>query len=169
MKKISVLFFSILLYSFTCYAAILSKNQTSIPLLDQPQANSKVVGQITAGHTIIPIFSQGDWVKVGDSNTGNVGWVANKTLEEHGFPKIYIKSVGSTKNGANDSQVQIIQYSGTQKMDEKQIQAMMKHFQEQQARMQKMFNQMLEQNQIFFDEISKQLQMQLKSMASSNH
>jgi hypothetical protein len=48
-----------------------------VNLYDQPQPNAKVVGTIDSASTMVPIISSkaGDWMKIGDPQNGNVGWI----------------------------------------------------------------------------------------------
>lgn len=128
-----------------------------IMLYDKPDLTSNVVATIQPGQPLIPIFSQNDWIKVGNPQNGDVGWVSDKTFNELGIPKIYIKTYSQNNPGQQNSGYQIIQYSGRQ-MDTKQFQSMVAMMQNQQDNTERAFNQLISQSIANFNELARQLQ-----------
>lgn len=78
MKKNTALFAAVLstLSMTLCQAKPIS-------LYDQPAANAKIIGSIETDHGLIPIYQpqNSDWMKVGDPNNGNIGWIKQSELK----------------------------------------------------------------------------------------
>jgi len=41
----------------------------------QPDTDSQAIGVINEHSHIVPIYRQGDWIKIGSEQTGQIGWV----------------------------------------------------------------------------------------------
>ena len=91
LRNISIVFSALIMLLMTtiCSAKIIN-------LYEQPKSDAKVIGTIDPSNGIIPIFTpkEGGWVKVGNPNNGNVGWVKLTDLGE----------AGKTSNGFSFSQ-----------------------------------------------------------------
>lgn len=55
---------------------------TTFSLYDAPNATAKVLGQLPADTDLIGIFQQGDWMKVGNRQNGETGWINLKQYHE---------------------------------------------------------------------------------------
>lgn len=125
MNKLLSKIFSLLIIIFAWTASY------ALNLYEQPTENSKITATIAKGQPLMPIYFQGEWVKVADPSNGNVGWVNSKTLSDEGYPAFQVKTFSKeTKNG-NEQGYQIIQYSSAQPFDQKQMNAMLENFQAQ--------------------------------------
>lgn len=60
--------------AFSAFAATVS----TISLYTDANKNSKVVATLPTNTQLIPIFRQGDWLKVGNPKNGQTGWVNYK-------------------------------------------------------------------------------------------
>ncbi len=78
----------LMLVSFNAFA-------TTLSLYQNPDSKSNVIATVKEGQAIIPIFTQGDWIKVGDPTNGNVGWVSKDTLQKSGYPQMSVQISGS--------------------------------------------------------------------------
>lgn len=107
----------------------------SLNLYDQPKADAKVVGTINSDTGIIPIFTpkEGEWIKVGDPQNGNVGWLKQSDLQAIGIS--FTQNIISTGNGTNS--FNLIQVPTVSTMTPEQTKAMVKHIQENQQAVQK--------------------------------
>jgi len=123
-----------------------------ISLHQQPDEKSSVVASIPANQAIIPIFIQGEWVKIADPTNGNVGWVSNETLKKHRLP--IIKTLVQSINSANEASYRTMQYLSS----DIQTEEMIKKWEAQRQGLQVLFNQMLEQNAKTFDLLTQELQ-----------
>ncbi|EKD53624.1 MAG: hypothetical protein ACD_60C00166G0001 [uncultured bacterium] len=58
----------------------------NLNLYEEPKTDAKVIGTIDPSKGIVPIFTpkSGDWIKIGDPQNGNVGWVKMSDLKEAG-------------------------------------------------------------------------------------
>lgn len=57
----------------------------TVPLYDQANASSKVVNHISLSDTLVPIYQSPkhpDWIKVGDQQTGQVGWLSKSRYQK---------------------------------------------------------------------------------------
>ena len=148
-KTVAYVFASLICLSTSIYASATTETKTntsSIALLEQPNTNAKIVANVPVGQALISIFSQNGWVKVGDPKNGNVGWVNSKTLQTQDYPLVYME-INSNKNGNKATQsYQVIQYSGSQSMNQAQMQKMLNNTEQQQANIQNEMNKVMQQN-----------------------
>ncbi|HEV2614118.1 MAG TPA: SH3 domain-containing protein [Gammaproteobacteria bacterium] len=86
MKKFMIVLLGLI--SFSAFA-------TSLSLYQNPDSKSNVIASVKEGQAIIPIFNQGDWVKIGDPTNGNVGWVSKEALQKSGYPQMSMQISGS--------------------------------------------------------------------------
>ncbi|HVV67636.1 MAG TPA: SH3 domain-containing protein [Gammaproteobacteria bacterium] len=130
----------------------------NISLYEQPDAKSKVIEAITPGRALIPIFSQGNWLKVADPTNGQVGWINNETLPAQN--RVYVKTITQSTNTPNKNSSQVIQYSGNEQLDEKQLGQLMQNLQNRQAELQQVFDQLFNQSVVNFNALLRQLNQQ---------
>jgi len=122
-----------------------------LPLLEQPNSNSKSIGSIDLAAGIIPIFtsSDGKWMKIGDPKNGNVGWVKASDLKEANGPVSITYTQQYMDNGKGPEAFQFIQYGPPKKMSKEEAQALLQKIQLEQWQVQRslqhMFNDMFEQ------------------------
>lgn len=145
------------------YAESESKEATPAPvanvsLYEQPDAKSKLVEAITPGSPLIPIFSQGNWLKVADPANGQVGWINNETLPPQN--RVYVKTITQSANTPNKNSSQVVQYTGSEQLDEKQMGQLMQNLQNRQAELQLVFDQILNQSVVNFNALLRQLNQQ---------
>lgn len=148
-----ILLLNALIFSKLILAAD-AKVASPLNLYDQPNDKAKIVATIPAGQAVMPIFNQGDWIKIADPSNGNVGWVEKKMLNQQGFPSIYVQTSGEKSKNGQSSEYQVIQLSIPSK---DQIQAIMQNFQVQQKQFQQLFNQMMQQN---ISEVNRMIKIQ---------
>lgn len=146
--------FFITLFSTLIHAATIP-NTNPIQLHQSPDTTSKVIGTLKPGDTLIPIFQKNDWVEIGNPSDGTVGWAKQSEMQKAGYPTIFIRTFNQTPG---QSGYKVIQYTGNGKMDQKQIDEIMKHTQKQQADFQKAMNQLMEQNATNLQRFNQQFQ-----------
>lgn len=157
---ISGIFFSLSIFA----ANVKTASAASISLYDQPNANAKVIGTLSTDQALIPIYTRGEWTKVGNPNNGDVGWINNKILSQYGIPKIYLKTDRKTTDNGTEKSFQMFQFSDSDGgNNDQQMETIVKQLQAQQAKFQANFNDILQQTINNFNELSKQLQ-QLQKM-----
>lgn len=128
-----------LLFSITLFA----KN---VNLYDQPKADAKVIGTIDPSSGIVPIFTpkEGTWVKVGNPQNGDVGWIKSSDLAQtnagtSGF-SFSQKIVGSDKG----PQSYVFQFGVPTPLTKEQTDALYKRIEAQQEAIQKSVQQMIQ-------------------------
>jgi len=86
----------------------------SITLYDQPQAGAKIIGFIDSSN-LVPIFKEGNWVKVGNQQNGTVGWINSSDLISteislpNSNPINYQATYGSQQNVTNEQAQKALQ------------------------------------------------------------
>lgn len=120
---------------------------TTINMYEQPSTDSKLVASVTSDVPLRPIFytEKKDWVKVGNPQNGDIGWI--KTMEFKEVPGIIkinssqIQQLVAGKDGKN-KEYNIIQYSGPNELTpedaKKAVQDMEKRNEQMKAYAQKM-------------------------------
>lgn len=133
MKRSNILFLMTLFTSLITNLAI-AKN---ISLYDQPKVDAKIVGTINSDNGIIPIFTPKDnvWIKVGDPNNGNVGWVKSSDLKNITGGYTFSQHIISTGTGPHN--YNIVQFGGPEQLTPAQSQAMLKKMEQRQQTLQK--------------------------------
>lgn len=143
MKKLIKSLIFVVFFCLTVTVQAASKPTAGIQLFEQPNAQSKIIATIPQGQPIIPIYTEKDWTKIADPSNGNVGWVNNETLTQQGM--VFTKTITKSVSAPNEKGTQVINYSGNQAFDEKQVQELMDNWQKTQENFSKTFNQMMNQ------------------------
>lgn len=120
MRKIYILL-TLFLFIFTTAAFA-----ASFSMYEKPDSSSKVIATINNGDVIVPIFypEKSEWVKIGNSKTGDVGWAKIKDLQG---PVVVTKTDAGTikqqiiSDNKTPEDVKIIQYSGSIQMKQEDV------------------------------------------------
>lgn len=139
----SILATCTILFSLLANAATTPAAPEPLQLYQAPEANAKVIGAIKPGSTLIPIFQKNGWIEIGNPQDGMVGWVKQSDMQKAGYPTLFIRTFSQTPG---QSGYKIIQYSGSEKMDQGKIDELMKNVQRQQVDFQKAMDQLKEQS-----------------------
>lgn len=97
-----------------------------LSLYQNPDAKSNVIATVKEGQAVVPIYTKGSWVKIGDPTNGNVGWVSKEMLQKSGYPQMSVQISGSH--------------------DPKQAQKIMQRIQQQQEEFQASISHYMKQN-----------------------
>lgn len=128
---------SALLLSFGAHAKMIN-------LYEQPNDSAKQVGTVDIAKGVVPIFSQqdGKWIKVGDPETGNVGWMkASEMSGESGSAVTFTsRFINNGKDGPKT--YQFVTYGPQPQMSAAEQQKLLQNLQLQQQEMQKAVQQM---------------------------
>lgn len=93
-----------------------------IKLYDKPHASHVHLWLPVSSH-LVPIFRQGDWVKVGDRSNGQVGWVDIKQYRAarvaYFRPDVQTVFVNSTRSKSGKPTISIIAYKNGKKLTDK--------------------------------------------------
>ena len=120
--------FILFLITTVCFAK-------SINLYEEPKSDSKIVGTIDPSAGIVPIFTpkQGDWVKVGNPNNGNVGWVKSNDLAQSGKTSNGFSFTQKIESTGNEPGTYVIKLGIPTTLTKEQMDALYKQIQTQQA------------------------------------
>jgi len=121
-----------------CYAA-------PINLYDQDKPDAKVTGTIDPAKGMVPIFTppNSTWMKVGDSKTGNVGWIKTADLSGKGgeMSSEFTVTQHTISTPKGPKTYQVVQFGVPEKP---QTDDMIKQIQQHQQQMQKMMHQIFQ-------------------------
>ncbi len=167
MRKILIsIFFTALIFTSNQLLAeakpVDKKSEVLINLYEQPQAQAKIAASVKPGQALIPFFHQNGWTKVADPSTGNVGWVEDKILTNSGYPQVYIKV--QNQNDKNGQSYQILQYSGSNNINQQQMNTSLQNFEKEQAQWSQQFNRLMNQNMENFNQLMQQFQKNANDM-----
>ncbi len=86
-----------LLLALGLAAASTSAFAATYQVYNQPDANSQVVSQLTDQNQnqYIQFYQQGDWIKVADTATGQVGWVNTAQIKQSQAQEKYQQAVNA--------------------------------------------------------------------------
>lgn len=147
MKKL----IAVLFIFYTC--SLIAATTQQLKLYDEPKSTSKVVAVVNSPASLVEIYQQGDWVKIGDTKTGNVGWVQQKTLDTMNGDHLF--SVTFTKKNKDGGQ--IIQYFGTAQVNKQKVSQLIEKLNKQQVEMQVQMDKLFQKNMADFNALWNEL------------
>lgn len=104
-------FYCLVAFIFTAFPAVYSPTgfAKSINLYAEPLDNANVISTIDLSKGVVPIYTlkESGWVKVGDPNNGNVGWIKSSDMEV--APATFTQQVVTPANGQPQS-IQTFKY-----------------------------------------------------------
>lgn len=124
-----------------------------ITLYDQPKTDAKTVGTLNSEEGMVVIFTPkpGDWVKVGDPNNGNVGWIKSSDLSNSAATAGGFSFTQKITNTGKGPETVIIQFGIPKKLTAEQTQALTKQIKLQQENIQKNIQNMMNDMYKSFD------------------
>ncbi|MDR3477321.1 MAG: hypothetical protein P4M14_04750 [Gammaproteobacteria bacterium] len=112
-----------------------------ISLYDQPKPDAKVVATLDSSNGMVPIFTpkNSDWMKIGNPQNGDVGWIKLEDLtNESGSLATQFSMTQKTVNTKNGPKtIQVVEFSTPKTMTSAQNQALIKEIQSRQDNLQK--------------------------------
>jgi hypothetical protein len=124
-------------------------------LYDQPKSDSKVVATLESSGGMVPIFTpkNSDWMKVGDPQNGNVGWIKLEDLSnDSGLLATQFSMTQKTVNTKTGPKtVQFVTFSTPKTLNAVQSQTLAKEIQTRQDNLQKSVQKMM---QSFYQDMS---------------
>ncbi|MDF1795200.1 MAG: SH3 domain-containing protein [Coxiellaceae bacterium] len=127
----------------------------SISLYQAPDVKSTVTAKVETGQRLIPIYQSNDhqgWIKVANPKDGAVGWMKVKRAGDATHPpKLvtkktddgFMRRVVTTTEKDGPKQYKVIEYSGSEKLDNKQVQKLIQSMEKRNAQMQADMNRMM--------------------------
>lgn len=157
MKKLVTLSTLALALSSSISLAVAKNPVPEVTLYQAPNVG-KIVETVPVTTYLTPIFRQHDWLKVGDSSNGQVGWINinqyYKTRDAFYKPTIqtvYISRSTVNKNGKPT--ITVVAYRNGEKISDTEAKALYTQLAEQQAKEQ-------EWQQHYWDNINHMIQLQ---------
>ncbi|MDF1654147.1 MAG: SH3 domain-containing protein [Coxiellaceae bacterium] len=127
----------------------------SISLYQTPDVKSKVATQVETGQRLIPIYQSKEhqgWIKVANPADGKVGWMKfpgahNGTHPPKAMAKKasdgFVQRVVTTTEKDGPKQYKVVEYSGSEKLNHKQVQKLIQSMERRNAQMQQDMNRMM--------------------------
>lgn len=152
MKKFTLIMASICLI---ITSSVFATNQKSTPpevmIYSQPSESSKVIEKINPNVRLVEIFQKSkDWIKVGNPNNGNVGWINQQQYQqawnEFNQPNIKTIFVQYSKNDKNGKpEMNVIAYQNGKKVSDKEAKELYEKIKKQNSAEQKQMQQFFSQ------------------------
>lgn len=143
MKKTIFLSILTIFSAFILTAFAAAKPPAGLNLYEKPDEKSQVIETIAPGSALVPIFNEKNWTKVGDTKTGQVGWVNNETLKQYGASNT--TTITKTINTSPGQALEVLQYN-SQPLNQQQVEELMKNWKTTQENLNRSFNQMMNQS-----------------------
>lgn len=103
--------------------------------LYESEEGKKVLADVSPATHLIEIYRKGEWIKVGNSDNGNVGWVNKKqyqeAMSEFNKPDIQTVFISKSMNAEKKPQINIIAYKNGKPVSKEDADKLYKHFKEQ--------------------------------------
>lgn len=165
MRKIKNLFLCGLLgISLTASAAVqipqksdLSADTHSTPqvILYESNNDKKIIQTLPPTVRLVRIYQEGDWIKVGNTTDGTVGWINRlqyqKTLEAFNQANIQEIFISQTMDKDHKPQIKIVAYQNGKPISEKEAQSLYDKMKKQQ-KLQAQYWQALNQNMLYWQD-----------------
>lgn len=135
------------------------KSPDQLALHQKPNQSSKVIDklQLSKLNHYVPFHKQENWVKVGDRDSGQVGWINKqsykKLMHQAMKPEVHTQYVYSTEK---DGKPVIHAFENGKKLSEKQAKKVYKTMRKEMKQQQKQFKQQWHQFNKQFEQLNKQ-------------
>lgn len=131
-------------------------------LRDQPSASANVVDKVLPTARLVTIFYHKDWVKVGDRQTGKVGWVNKKQFHQaqKAFfrPNLQTVFVSTSSDKQGKPTTTVIAYKNGKKLSNKEAKALYRKIEKQQKQEQQKVDQQFATMNKMFEQDMKAMQ-----------
>jgi len=127
-------------------------NSTPQVILYESNNDKKIIQTLPPTARLVRIYQEGDWIKVGNSADGTVGWINKlqylKTLEAFNQPNIQEVFISQAVDKDNKPQIKIVAYQNGKPLSEKEAQSLYDEMQKQQ-KLQSQYWQAINQNMLY--------------------
>ncbi|MDF1757815.1 MAG: hypothetical protein P1U74_05915 [Legionellaceae bacterium] len=129
--------------SFANEAPVKENTGVSTIQIYESEDGNKVIENAKATTPFIKIYQKGDWIKVGNPENGNVGWINHKqyqkAMSEFNKPDIQTIFISKSVNADNKPQVNIIAYKNGKPVSKEVADELYKKFKHQEDLQNKAF------------------------------
>lgn len=171
MRKSLFLFISfVFCFMLSVAYAAETKSKPQIVLYAKPDQASTVVQKISPWQNLVPIYHQNGWIKVGNPEDGQIGWINVKNYQQIMTdvtkPSIdmetsYVQMMSKPVEKGQD-QYKITGYKNGKPLTKKEAEALLQDIQKRQEDMQKQFQKMQEQMRQWFTQTMEMFDKNLK-------
>ena len=116
-----------------------NKNSSTINLYQSPTLKSTVLQKLSPTKQLVPIYYREGWIKVGDSNSGQIGWINRKqycqAVETYYQPDIHTVFVRerNERNDEGNPVITVVAYENGKKLSDKQARQLYRDIAKQQV------------------------------------
>lgn len=136
------------------------KTEKMLILYSEPHTKAKIVSKVSPWKQLVKIYQKGDWVKVGDPETGDVGWVSlqqyRQLMKELTKPKVQTRSrtvyIQQVSNPMKPGKYKITAYENGKRVSQKRAEQLLKETQRQQMQSEDQFQKIQRQMQEMFED-----------------
>ena len=139
MRRIVLLLLLICLPAMASYAANKpsSKPKPQIIVRANPSSTAKIVEKVTPTTRLVKIIKKGDWLKVGNAENGQVGWINReqyqKAMQAYYQPDVQTVFIHVNGDGSHKTS-KIIAYKNGKKLSEQEADKLYKRIQHEQLK-----------------------------------
>lgn len=158
MKKHMICLVASLFVHIAC-AANHAESNSKIKLYDKPRASHASLSLPASSH-LVPIFRQGDWIKVGDRANGQTGWVNIKQYRAarsaYVRPDVQTIFIENTQSKSGKPTINIVAYKNGKKLTDKAARTLYHKMAQQQRQQQRYwyrFNHMMQRQERDMDRL----------------
>lgn len=154
-------------------ASVVNKNGKTdqlVTLYEQPTTNSKVIAQVEFDQKLIAIYQKDRWLKVANSQNGDVGWI-NLDQYQKMIPKTVTKDlqtvyIQATTDEKQPDQLKVVVYKNGKQLENQEAQRLYQQFevqqkkaQEQLIKIQRKMNELFTQTMQGFDDLGQNFKL----------
>lgn len=103
-----------------------------------PHLNANIVQKVSPAKRLVPIFRQGEWIKIGDPSNGKVGWINREQYRQamRAFyrPNMQMVFIRTEHNNNGKPTINVVAYKNGKKLTQEQADKIYKHIQKEQMR-----------------------------------
>ena len=159
---------SLFCFLFISFSGQAKPKNNIIKLYTKPSTRASVVTKINPLKNLVPIYQKGAWVKVGDPENGDVGWInineyqsAVRKLTGTQEKTLYLQYV----NKPNNKKPTLIVYENGKKLSKKRALDVYKHMQKQETEEQDQFHKI----QLQMEDMQHQMNKAFKNFSTMNY
>jgi len=124
-----------------------------VKLYADPNLKARIIEEVNLSERVTPIFDNGEWVKMGDTTNGNVGWM-NKAERQKAVNAAILPRIDSITINVSDNyqvpttkpeDIKITVYRNGKKLSDEEAKALYEQFQKDQIALSREMNKMISQ------------------------
>ncbi len=123
---------------FAATSNTMQQETSQVNIYQNPDVKAHVLEKINPAQRLVPIFHKGNWIKVGDPQNGEVGWINRqeyqKAMSAYYEPNIQTLYIHTTPGQNGQSTINVVAYKNGKKLSDKEAQVLYKRIEIQQKK-----------------------------------